>query len=730
MAPDLRLVVNNDAAALAAGRKLAADAWVGARGSAKAGPLKGGATAAVASPPVVSPEPFSTPVLSGTSHLALSVAALALVSPEAAAADGNADLNPAAAVDSSSVPAPASGASGEPGSNPAQPAAPAEADGGPANVLQSAPAGSPQDPLLADPNAATGAVQGKAKQSSDHADPPAHRGSSTSPDILQINTADDELFSVNSPAAPVTFFPQPLFAPDHAGAADGSGALTTFAFIGNQEPEQVASLSGDGTAAGTVDFSDLVIVAPATQIQIKIKKVAADGTSHGQGSHADGLIHQLSAGNGIYVNLSGHDAPAAGANGRETIQVWQLDGDGIAVAPLAHIENIDNVAGTVGNDFIVGNDNANTFIYTATDDRVTDASGAISIGAQASYGFDIYIGGTSAGGDQADTLDFSWLGPAEGAGAGSTLNFAVALLPHEATGIAVDLQDSVTVIMPDPMTGLSIEITGSLVSTGGGSQAVDLALLVWAEQPDRFGDMVSASTIENIVGSHGADTVAGDGNANTYTVTGDGSAGPSYFDGRGGIDTIDFSRLNVIGVDVHLNQTREMTDGQGEDHRDVSAASSATGDADTIVLLVNVENVVGSHGDDTIEGDRNDNVLTGGGGADAFVFRGFAIVDGRLISNIGHDAIRDFDSGSCSHHGHDTIVFSTALFDFIGEHSGQDRVEALLDLFGRDDQAGLLLQFDNDNSIRLDNFRLTDVRGDDDGSTSLRLSFYDSFVFA
>src|SRR4029077_10748138 len=170
--------------------------------------------------------------------------------------------------------------------------------------------------------------------------------------------------------------------------------------------------------------------------------------------------------------------------------------------------------------------------------------------------------------------------------------------------------------------------------------------------------------------------IGGNDAENTVVVTGTGQDGPVYFDGRGGKDTIDFSKLSLsgsnTGIEVHLNQTNDnVTDPTGGAQSDVVQVSylsqvhdgsSAADSGAPVAQLKDVENVVGSRGDDVIEGNSNDNGLAGGGGSDTFVFGDVAVVDGRGVTQIGHDIIRDFRSGG--HGDDDQLVFDSRIFNF------------------------------------------------------------------
>jgi hypothetical protein len=272
-------------------------------------------------------------------------------------------------------------------------------------------------------------------------------------------------------------------------------------------------------------------------------------------------------------------------------------------------------------------------------------------------------------------------------------------------------------------------VTGSLVTTVGGSEGTDLALLAWTATEDGSG---GHSTIEDIVTSGGADAIWGDGADNTVVVTGDGTNGPVYFDGRGASDTIDFSRLDLAdansGIEIHLNQTTDgVTDPTGAAQSDVVQASllngqaGSTDDGTPVAQVRDVENVVGSCGNDIIEGDSNDNIMSGGGGSDTFVFSDVAVVDGRGITDIGHDIIRDFRRGGIDDDDH--LVFDSKIFNF-HDGSSLDWLQQLLDNNQiRDDDEGTIIWIDENNSITLQNYDLDDYSGH-----GLGLGAYSSWI--
>src|SRR5262245_14473909 len=528
--------------------------------------------------------------------------------------------------------------------------------------------------------------------------PIARHGSSTSPSVLKIEVVDDtagagplslEKLVVATPVSDVVISPVPN---------------TTFVFTGPPGPQNFDIFVGTGRG-NTVDFSQLTDLAPANSQP---------------GGVGDAIKQDPSAPNGIFVDLMATDQTVETAIGAVTVQAWLRDADGKAAAPLAHLENIDNVVGTVGNDIVKGNTNANTFTYTASDG---------THGQSASYGFDIYYGGTGdAADDLDDTADFSVLGSQHAVAAALAAGEDSVLLPHDATGISVDLGQAVSVTTVDPETGNPTTVAGSLVTAVGGSQDTDLALLAWTAQEGSEGH----ATIENIVSSGGADAIWGDDAGNTVVVSGDGTNGAVYFDGRGSNDTVDFSRLALpdanSGIEIHLNQTTDgVTDPTGGTQSAVIQVSllggqgGGTDDATTVAQIKDVENVVGSRGNDIIEGNSNDNVMTGGGGSDTFVFSDVAVVDGRGITDIGHDIIRDFRCGGIDDDDH--LVFDSKIFNF-HDGSSLDWLQQLLNNNQiRDDDEGVIIWIDDNNSITLQNYDLDDYSGH-----GLGLAAYSSWI--
>ena len=142
-------------------------------------------------------------------------------------------------------------------------------------------------------------------------------------------------------------------------------------------------------------------------------------------------------------------------------------------------------------------------------------------------------------------------------------------------------------------TGVTASLANSAINTG-----------------DAQGDTYSG--ISGLIGSNFADTLIGDN-------------GDNFLRGRGGGDTLN----GGLGSD-----TADYANGQAVTV-DLSNTANNTGDAlgDT---YISIENIRGSSFNDVLKGDGGNNVLTGGAGADTFVF----------APGFGHDTVTDYTPNS------------------------------------------------------------------------------------
>ena len=140
-------------------------------------------------------------------------------------------------------------------------------------------------------------------------------------------------------------------------------------------------------------------------------------------------------------------------------------------------------------------------------------------------------------------------------------------------------------------------------------------------------DNDTLASIENAIGSRFNDDVLGDAGSN---VLDGGVGGADLINGLGGFDTVNYAS-SLSGAVIDLN--RQLTwDGTDND------------------TLVSIENAIGSRFNDTLIGASFDNVLTGGGGSDTFLFIPFT----------GRDNITDFQAGAGT--GADVLEYRRGVF--------------------------------------------------------------------
>lgn len=139
---------------------------------------------------------------------------------------------------------------------------------------------------------------------------------------------------------------------------------------------------------------------------------------------------------------------------------------------------------------------------------------------------------------------------------------------------------------------------------------------------DGFGTIDTLQNLENITGSNFDDVLIGNSDANQIVALAGndlliGNAGNDTLDGGDGIDTVSYRR-DPKAIVVNLEQGT-ATDGFGNIDR-----------------LLNIENVVGSNGNDRLIGNDQTNILSGGNGDDVIEARGG---DDTLYGNDGNDIL-------------------------------------------------------------------------------------------
>ena len=328
-------------------------------------------------------------------------------------------------------------------------------------------------------------------------------------------------------------------------------------------------------------------------------------------NHLEGL-----AGGDRFIASAGADE-ILGGEGSDTLDYSSLSSAGSVSVILAGTEStvvsvvgsgndtissIENVVGTAGSDTIVGDDEQNLLEGRAGDDRLDGGGGADTL--LGGEGSDFITGSAGAdvsdGGAGIDTIDFSQLD-----------------------------------------AGQSIDMTL------GGSSDVTVAI--------SGGDVQTVRNMENVIATSNDDRVTGDAQDNSLQalegndVLG-ASGGRDTLDGGAGEDTVDYSGLaGVQRINVTLdgeNQTTVQVSGGADD------------------LIVRVENIIGTAGNDTLTGDSLDNTLegrlgndnlSGGAGNDTLDGGSGAFVDSVSYIDADSGVTVDLSAGIASEDGFGSV---------------------------------------------------------------------------
>jgi Ca2+-binding RTX toxin-like protein len=328
---------------------------------------------------------------------------------------------------------------------------------------------------------------------------------------------------------------------------------------------------------------------------------------------------------------------------------------------LIGLGGADRLFGDAGNDMLDGGDGEDFLVGGDGDDIIR--GGAASDVMVGGAGFDVFDG-TAAPSDP-DDYDLVRYN-AEGGPQGVTVNLltGVATDSFGNTDLLIDIEEVWGTAFADRLTGGNAgnddweafrglagadridggrgfdEARYDADFANGGTSGIVADLQVGTIR-DGFGDVDIVRNIEGIRGTQFADIMNGDDGNNRFR----GLAGADVIDGRGGVDTVDYSRDVATGGS--LGVIVNLATGIGRD---------GFGSQD---LIFNVENVIGTDVADQLTGTSGVNRLDGRGGNDV------------LVGGVGADLL----IGGA---GNDVFRFTNIADggDFIADFTkGQDRVE-------------------------------------------------------
>ena len=323
--------------------------------------------------------------------------------------------------------------------------------------------------------------------------------------------------------------------------------------------------------------------------------------------------------------------------------------------------NIEVAVGGAGNDSLIANPNTATSLYGgAGNDTLTGGSAN-----------DLLDGGAGVSGTDINVVDYhasgaavtAWLngtgqGTAYGATIGTDSLYNLEVFLGGVGNDVINILDLNTSQLATPVAGMM----GHTIDGGAGintvSYSTDLyGVSVYLAGEDASGGALGGGTgsytgfgtgdalgdyytnVENVTGGTGNDYLVGSSSSNTIL----GGAGNDTISGLGGSDYLDGgSGTNWVLYSFSSHAATILLNG--------TSAGTAMGSDIGTDTLYNFENVLGGHGNDTIIGDSNNNIMDGGGGTDSLY--GMAGND----TFIGGHGREFFDGGA----GQDTIDYTNA----------------------------------------------------------------------
>ena len=400
---------------------------------------------------------------------------------------------------------------------------------------------------------------------------------------------------------------------------------------------------------------------------------------------------------GERINLEGFDEILLGDN--NDFVEWGTGNDGIVRGAGGddHLASVSSDGtqsptfyGDEGNDTIILGNGGSAFGGLG-DDRIEVASSAEQE-VQGNEGNDLFLiermDGAIAGGAGFDTLILDPLvtsGVTVSLAQGTATSFGNSTNTGslDLSGIT-EIEALVTSDQGDTATGSD---SGERISTRGGNDRVD-----------------GGGGNDQIAGGAGNDSLNGDSGNDTIN----GGTGNDVIDGGAGINTVDYSFAAADGAEGEIAAASFAA-------AVVNLATGSGGRGSESDTLSNIQNVIGTHLNDRLTGDGQDNVLIGGAGVDTLDGGGG---DDVLIAGGGSlfDGADEMSGGA----GDDSFVIGSGTFDVDGG-AGTDT----LDFSGGTDAAegggrSASVIIDLRNNVFLRDVEESTVVWADDGSQSAR----------
>ena len=307
-------------------------------------------------------------------------------------------------------------------------------------------------------------------------------------------------------------------------------------------------------------------------------------------------------------------------------QVIAESSERFGLGSMDTLMNIENIKGSQGDDIINGDDNSNILEGLDGADEINGYGGDDTIFPNRPPNDD---GTANRADDTADPVETDGSDMIDGGGGTNTLSYAGELVTVTVTLVPAADDDIATENIDEA------QVSTAVLQTPGGSSVTDYISTV--EQ-----DGGRVSTIQNIVGGAGNDSLTGDGQNNMLT----GGAGADTLNGGAGNDTLngadgvaDTALNGGLGDDMIYADANDTTIDAGEptDDATTTEVDETTLDTDTVsyemvmdadtttdgnqgvtitALEANSENLIGTDNVDSLTGNAQANVIMGLGGDD------------------------------------------------------------------------------------------------------------------
>ena len=449
-----------------------------------------------------------------------------------------------------------------------------------------------------------------------------------------ITSSGDDIFEINAPASI---------------NLDGAGGTNTLDFSSHAGPVTVNLATGTATDLNGTTFQNIHAFIGSGHLGDKLIGYDA-GTTFNVTALDDGNVNNAfnftgvenltgRGGNDLFalIGLGELSGAIAGGAGDDTLSYAAYAGGSVVIGldvgsatGLGTFSGVDSLIGSSQDDTIIGQSAGSTFVVTGNDAGTADGIDFISIENISGLGnnddFEFIDGaslsGVLDGGAGSNSLDFSSRSDDQtvrltGLGSGAVDGFTGSVDGVLTTFDHIDeIAASAAVGLVDTLVGLNADATwkldvGQYISTNSLNFSGFDALLGGSGE-DTF-DLPGALNF-SLSGGGGKDSF------DFYNAT----AFTGFIDGGSDMDTLDYSQV-TSNVEVNF------------------ATGSATGvNAGAVGSVINVENLLGGSGDNTITGDSGDNTysfsdnwgvttvderpISGGGGNDTIEFSGVTLL--------------------------------------------------------------------------------------------------------